>query len=438
MAASLPAASAGRKSRRRAGPSDRPGMASRRLGNRGAGGCRLSYRPGGMRVLAGSIILEPPGVSAARFQHEVAAKGVRLAKPGFGSFASPFDYVPLDLVGSRRRPDWPTSCIPVGRRTGRRRSPPSTFWRCARMFRFTSTAARSPCPTGISNASSGKAIWRCSSAPQAICAPRCPAPHWWSGMGRWTVCSFATDTPTGSGIMPLGVLYTISHVASLGKVAPEIAIAAATGNNARYHAGLGDIQCDGRRRRPRHGRRTTWWIARRCAVRTLLAGDIPAIAGVISNGVPRFVGRAAATRRPSIRQAQGVQSRAVRFFVIAPLRSVACRSGERHDAILSWGGRSGRGDLRARTPARGMSVVAHRGRALKQPATSCGDHPSGDVDTGGSRRLRRYQDARFPARAIFSFGTDLLAAKLRNSTMNCWRTDTRFPFVVQCEQHKIA
>ena len=45
----------------------------------------------------------------------------------------------------------------------------------------------------------------------------------------------ATDTPTGSGIMPLGMLYTISHLASLGDMPPEQAIAAATGNNARVY-----------------------------------------------------------------------------------------------------------------------------------------------------------------------------------------------------------
>ena len=39
----------------------------------------------------------------------------------------------------------------------------------------------------------------------------------------------ATDTPTGSGIMPLGMLYTMAHLASLGGIAPELCIAAATG-----------------------------------------------------------------------------------------------------------------------------------------------------------------------------------------------------------------
>jgi enamidase len=42
----------------------------------------------------------------------------------------------------------------------------------------------------------------------------------------------ATDTPTGSGVMPLGLIYTICHIASLTSFdVPEL-IAAATGNVA--------------------------------------------------------------------------------------------------------------------------------------------------------------------------------------------------------------
>ena len=47
--------------------------------------------------------------------------------------------------------------------------------------------------------------------------------------GRYDRLLIATDTPTGSGIMPLGMLYTMSHLASLGGVEPEIAVALATG-----------------------------------------------------------------------------------------------------------------------------------------------------------------------------------------------------------------
>ena len=45
----------------------------------------------------------------------------------------------------------------------------------------------------------------------------------------------ATDTPTGSGIMPLGMLYTIAHLSSLTDMAPERFICAASGSNARVY-----------------------------------------------------------------------------------------------------------------------------------------------------------------------------------------------------------
>ena len=55
--------------------------------------CFAEYRPGGMRVIAGSVILEP-GLQAADFR-ELVQKGVRLAKAGFGAVKSSYDYVPL-------------------------------------------------------------------------------------------------------------------------------------------------------------------------------------------------------------------------------------------------------------------------------------------------------------------------------------------------------
>ena len=41
--------------------------------------------------------------------------------------------------------------------------------------------------------------------------------------------------PAGTGVVPLGVLRTMAHLSSLGGVAPEIAVALATGNTARVH-----------------------------------------------------------------------------------------------------------------------------------------------------------------------------------------------------------
>lgn len=57
-----------------------------------------NYRPSGMTVHGGSVILEP-GLTAADFE-ELRGNGVWLAKAGFGAFASPLDYVPV--VGAAR------------------------------------------------------------------------------------------------------------------------------------------------------------------------------------------------------------------------------------------------------------------------------------------------------------------------------------------------
>jgi enamidase len=99
-----------------------------------------------------------------------------------------------------------------------------------------------------------------------------------------------TDTPTGSGVMPLGMLYTISHLASLGGIGPERCIAAATGSNARVY----DLDCGvlapGKAAdivlidAPDGGTQDT-------ALAAISNGDIAAVGAVISGGEPRFVGR---------------------------------------------------------------------------------------------------------------------------------------------------
>ena len=43
------------------------------------------------------------------------------------------------------------------------------------------------------------------------------------------------DAPSGTGVVPLGILRVIAHLASLGGVAPEVAICMATGNTARVY-----------------------------------------------------------------------------------------------------------------------------------------------------------------------------------------------------------
>ena len=99
------------------------------------------------------------------------------------------------------------------------------------------------------------------------------------------VC-LASDTPTGTGVMPLGVLKTVCEVASLGGVSPAEAIALATGNNARaFRLTTGTIAlgqpadlvvCD-----------APAASLARDGFDALARGDIPGISGVIVDGVVR-------------------------------------------------------------------------------------------------------------------------------------------------------
>ena len=107
----------------------------------------------------------------------------------------------------------------------------------------------------------------------------------------------ATDTPTGSGIMPLGMLYTMCHLASLAGVAPELTVAMAAGNNARtYRLNNGVLAA---------GRDADVVLVDACsggsqtdALSALKNGDILGIGAVLIAGIPRFVGRSRNTPEP--------------------------------------------------------------------------------------------------------------------------------------------
>ncbi len=52
------------------------------------------------------------------------------------------------------------------------------------------------------------------------------------GLGRVVI---GNDAPSGTGVVPLGILRTIAHLVSLGGVDPAVGIAMATGNTVRVH-----------------------------------------------------------------------------------------------------------------------------------------------------------------------------------------------------------
>jgi enamidase len=95
-----------------------------------------------------------------------------------------------------------------------------------------------------------------------------------------------TDTPSGTGVIPLGVLRTMAWVASLGGVAPELTVAMAGGNTARvYELPEGRIHV---------GNAADLLLVdapvgseAADALATLAIGDTPAVAAAIVDGVVR-------------------------------------------------------------------------------------------------------------------------------------------------------
>jgi len=271
--------------------------------------CFADWRPGGMRVVAGSVILEP-GLQAADFR-ELAQKGVRLAKAGFGAVKTAYDYVPL--VADAKAAGLLTTC-----HTGCSSIPGSgaiTGDHLLAMHPHVSFHINGG-PTAMPDADFERVIVESEMALQVctagnlrttlLCA-RLADRH--AAFDRFII---ATDTPTGSGIMPLGMLYTIAHLASLTDMAPERFICAATGSNAKVYGLDSGLLAPGKAAdvvlidAPDGGTQST-------ALAAIRHGDIAAIGAVVSAGIPRFVGRSRNTPGTT-RKARVAASRIVQDF----------------------------------------------------------------------------------------------------------------------------
>jgi enamidase len=249
--------------------------------------CFLDYRPGGMRVHAGSIILEP-GLTEADLEELVKA-GLWLAKAGFGAFDTPFDYAPLMLAARRLG-------MVTTMHTGGSSIPGSSgIWAEHVLASNPSVSFHvNGGPVAMPEVGFARLVNESDIAMQLCTAGNLRTALLTAKLldaaGQPERLLIATDTPTGSGIMPLGMLYTISHLASLGDMPPEQAIAAATGNNARvYRLNSGFLQV---------GKDADVVLVDACAggsqndaLSALRNGDVPAVAAVFTGGVPRFVGR---------------------------------------------------------------------------------------------------------------------------------------------------
>lgn len=196
--------------------------------------CFAGFRPGGVTVHAGSVILEP-GLTQADFE-ELRAQGVWLAKAGFGGFETPLDYVPV--AQAARAAGLLVTCHTGGG------SIPGSLDRIDAGAVIAMGAHVSFHVNGGPTAMSVEDNERIVAEGGDIALQLAMAGNLRSALhicrlaleqGRPDRLLVSTDTPTGTGVVPLGMLHLIAELVSLDGLPVEVAIAAATGNVGRAY-----------------------------------------------------------------------------------------------------------------------------------------------------------------------------------------------------------
>lgn len=242
-----------------------------------------AFRPGGVKVNGGSVICEPvlePGDFT-----DLAAAGVRFMKVGFGAFPDPSDAAPqvkaareaglivmshsggASIPGSRpitaehllkMRPDIAghvnggTTCLPD-----------------ADVARLVAESEMALQIVQAGNLRSALVVLKAAGKARALHR-----------------VILGSDTPSGSGVMPMAIIKTICELSSLGKLPATEAIAMATGNSGRVLRVAEGILEVGRPadmvlvQEPLGGTQVDPLAA-------IEIGDIPGICGVIIDGQVR-------------------------------------------------------------------------------------------------------------------------------------------------------
>ncbi len=192
-----------------------------------------AFRPGGAKVVGGAVILEK-GLTREDFQ-EMAAQGVRtVGEIGLGSVKDPADAAPM-VKWARE------AGMTVMMHTGGTSIPGSSTVTAEMVIRTDPDIVShiNGGPTAVAPgevqrliAETGYAIEivHCGNPKMTVEAARLCAEH-----GALDRVIIGNDAPSGTGVVPLGVLRVVCHIASLAPVKPEQALCMATGNTARVH-----------------------------------------------------------------------------------------------------------------------------------------------------------------------------------------------------------
>tara|TARA_B100000700_G_scaffold326299_1_gene437452 strand:+ start:380 stop:1576 length:1197 start_codon:yes stop_codon:yes gene_type:complete len=262
-----------------------------------------NLRPGGARVYGGCIILEP-GLTQKDF-NEVAKKGIWFAKAGFGAVKTPFDYTPLVKMAQK-------AGMLVNCHTGGASIPGSSpiigkhlmDMRPDVSFHINGGPIAMPdkdFPMIINETDIALQICQAGNIRTALLCLNLAVEN--EKFDRFLI---ATDTPTGTGVMPLGMIKSVTEMATLSSYPAEWMIAAATGSVAMiYRLNSGFIK---------RGKDADVLLidaplggSKKTALEAIKHGDLAAVGAVFTDGIPRFIGRSRNTP-PTTRQIKTVQN----------------------------------------------------------------------------------------------------------------------------------
>ncbi|WP_213571184.1 amidohydrolase family protein [Rhodococcus sp. USK13] len=245
--------------------------------------CFRNFHPGGMTVHAGAVVLEPTLTQQdfADLQHA----GVKLAKFGFGRYADPADG--YDQVRWAQQHGITVMCHSGGASIpGSKPITPDHLLHLAPDVCGHINGG----PTSLPAEGVDKIIDDTEMALQLVQAGNLQSSlrilqkaHSDNKFQRIVIGS---DTPTGTGVMPLGVIKTIAELSSFSGIDPAMIWAAASGNNARtwgldsgfVRAGsVADLVILD----------APWGSSKQDALGALSIGDIPGVTAVVTAGIVR-------------------------------------------------------------------------------------------------------------------------------------------------------
>jgi enamidase len=266
-----------------------------------------TLRPGGVKVRAGAPILEL-GMVEADFA-EMAAAGVSLiGEIGLGSVRTGADAAPMVAWGRAHGmvstfhtggPSLPGSGA-IGADAVLEAAPDIA----GHINGGTTSLSESDIDRLIGSGSEiALELVHCGNGRTALIALRRAAEA--GALGRVIL---GNDAPSGTGVVPLGILRLMAHLASLGGVPPELVICLATGNTSRVHGLDTGILEPGRAADLCIVDAPVGSVAG-TALEALAAGDLPGISMVLVDGVPT-VGRSRNTA-PAARMAEVISGPAV-------------------------------------------------------------------------------------------------------------------------------